>query len=467
MYNFYIDKKLNNPNDNFVDIKLEYPLICDETTEHFKIKLIDFSYLNNQFNISSELENNIISFQKTPIQKQIILTDIPNTYDFSSLIANDIFSENATIEYTMSSTSITGNNFVVYYIDNFTTEGVNNFKNIFNGNEKLTMINNNKYFIVGSINNLFLLKRISIGIYFNGTLLTTDANFTLRIEGSNDNFFYTNINYIIPFDFDIKFFTGENTETTKYLYNLELSNGTPYRYYRFKLFNTLTGDNVDFIDNFKLSLLTLNYAPYNYVDVELEPFIYEKVIPDGFYNATTYIAKINDILLYDKISLKLDNLTNKLIFTNTNTTPDYDYSPIDYNGVIKLYVKNNNQKNNLGILNDYSLISRETPFICDNNINLVNFSKLILSTDLIFQNKTHNDLINGNSKSTGIGNILCWLPNDSIPYTYINYVNYNNIEYIINDNFITNITINFYNELKQKININNALLHLQIIKEKK
>ena len=47
IYNFYIDKKLTNLNDNFVDIKLEHPLICDEFDEYFKIKLIDFSYLNN------------------------------------------------------------------------------------------------------------------------------------------------------------------------------------------------------------------------------------------------------------------------------------------------------------------------------------------------------------------------------------------------------------------------------------
>ena len=35
IYNFYIDKKLTNLNDNFVDIKLEHPLICDEFDEPY------------------------------------------------------------------------------------------------------------------------------------------------------------------------------------------------------------------------------------------------------------------------------------------------------------------------------------------------------------------------------------------------------------------------------------------------
>ena len=91
IYNFYIDKKLTNLNDNFVDIKLEHPLICDEIDEYFKIKLVDFSYLNNEYNVSQKLENNIIKLEKTPIIKIVNFTDIPNTYDYTNNIMLDIY----------------------------------------------------------------------------------------------------------------------------------------------------------------------------------------------------------------------------------------------------------------------------------------------------------------------------------------------------------------------------------------
>jgi len=51
--------------------------------------------------------------------------------------------------------------------------------------------------------------------------------------------------------------------------------------------------------------------------------------------------------------------------------------------------------------------------------------------------------------------------------SYINYTNYNNVDYVVNNNVINNISLYFYNENKQKLNIDNALIHLQVIKLKK
>ena len=87
---------------------------------------------------------------------------------------------------------------------------------------------------------------------------------------------------------------------------------------------------------------------------------------------------------------------------------------------------------------------------------------LIISTSLNHQEKTHNELLNGNELSTGIGNILAWISNDYIPFSYINYVNNEQLEYRIDNKSINNIVMSFYNEKSQQLMIDNALLHLQI-----
>ena len=57
IFSYFIDKRSKNKNDEYIDINLEYPI---ETTdyEYLKIKLCDFKFLNNIYNISSTLMNN-------------------------------------------------------------------------------------------------------------------------------------------------------------------------------------------------------------------------------------------------------------------------------------------------------------------------------------------------------------------------------------------------------------------------
>jgi hypothetical protein len=473
IYNFYIDKKLTNLNDNFVDIKLEHPLICDEFDEYFKIKLIDFSYLNNEYNISQKLENNVIKLEKTPIIKIVNFTDIPNTYDYTNNIMYDIYDidyelteYSANITYTNEYQLLTGNNYKIYYYDNELIADVDNFANIFNG-DSLNIVDDDKYFVIESLTDLKILKKISYGIYFDGTTLPTDVVFTLNIQGSNNGVDYINIDYLLPTGFTITFLNGSNTAESKVKNDKDLFNDIPFKFYRFKLYNSLPSNENNVINSFRFNLLNVEYAPYEFIDMNLSPVIIERVIPDGFYNSVNYVSKINELLANDNIVLSLDNITNKLFFKNNNITPEYTQTDTDYNGIIRLYLDNNNLKKNIGLTNDYNLIGRENGLLCEKNINLVNFVKLVLSTDLTFQNKTHNSLIDSNTKSTGIGNILCWIANDGVPMSYINYTNYNNVEYVINDNVINNISLYFYNENKQKLNIDNALIHCQVIKQKK
>jgi hypothetical protein len=92
---------------------------------------------------------------------------------------------------------------------------------------------------------------------------------------------------------------------------------------------------------------------------------------------------------------------------------------------------------------------------------------MIIAVNLNFTNKTHNELISGNTEALGIGNILTWVDTDEAPYTCINYRNYENLTYRIENKIITNIVLSFYDDKSLPLAIDNGLVHLIITKENK
>ena len=63
VYDFYIDKRKNNKKDEYIDLILDYPIEIDEG-EYLKVKLVDFKFLNNLYNISSTLMNNQFNIRR-------------------------------------------------------------------------------------------------------------------------------------------------------------------------------------------------------------------------------------------------------------------------------------------------------------------------------------------------------------------------------------------------------------------
>jgi S-adenosylmethionine hydrolase len=125
---------------------------------------------------------------------------------------------------------------------------------------------------------------------------------------------------------------------------------------------------------------------------------------------------------------------------------------------------------NWGINNSYQTyipVPFSSYYEGDTHINLINLSKIIITTDLNFQNKTHNEIIKGNEIHRGFGNILTWIDTDEAPYTCIKYRNYEDLTYRIENKHITTIRLRFYNEKSQPLILDNSLLHLQIIKYQK
>lgn len=190
-------------------------------------------------------------------------------------------------------------------------------------------------------------------------------------------------------------------------------------------------------------------------------------IPDGFYNSSNFISTLNSLLLSYNLVLSINNITNKLLIQNNNIAFAYSFiNPVDLNNELKIIFDNNLLKRIFGINANETLLPKQTTITSDNPINLLHHQKIIISTDLTFTNSTTNSLSSWKEDhDEGIRNILLWLNCDEAPFTIIKYNNYELIDYRIDDKFIKNLNLYFYNEYKKPININKMLLHIIIEKK--
>ena len=133
-YCFYIDKETNHKYDSFIDVKLDYP-ICVYDDEYIKIKIIDCLYLNNLYNVSGLLQNNIINLLITPytyVEPTLmdILTDV---YDSITNYYTYLPTTVLTYDTDNDIQFITGTKYKIHYKDDQILDGVDEFNNVFNG----------------------------------------------------------------------------------------------------------------------------------------------------------------------------------------------------------------------------------------------------------------------------------------------------------------------------------------------
>ena len=464
IYNYYIDKRKNNKSDDFIDIHLEHPI---ETTnyEYLKVKLCDFKFLNNIFNISSTLMNNQFNIRRysktytiTGYTGELFLTDTGFFDDQNALLVSE------TIDTTLHQSTITYNNTsLTYYNTSLITDDTQSYwVNILND--------------------------------------TPDTNRKMELQDSYGNIFEITSNELI-YSFDITFYKDQNVSgsTTdvdivlqKYNTNSAVWNIVETQTLTFQnagsqqisqTFNTISP-----VSNEKYRIMSYTGSiPFALYIVKLQadkqipvfdngtinsPVEQTITIPDGFYKSSNFKTTLNDLLSSYKLSTSIDQYTNKLKITNDNTTftPTLD-DLIDENYQLDLVIPNiQNMLENWGINNSYQTyipVPFNSYYESDTHINLINLSKIIITTDLNFQNKTHNEIIKGNEIHRGFGNILCWVDTDEAPYTCIKYRNYEDLTYRIENRHITTIRLRFYNEKSQPLILDNSLLHLQIIKYQK
>jgi hypothetical protein len=464
-YSFYIDKETNHKYDSFIDVKLDHP-ICIYDDEYIKIKIIDCLYLNNLYNVSGLLQNNIINLLITPytyVEPVLvdILTDIydPVTNYFTYLPATTLtYDTDNDIQF------ITGTNYKIHYKDNQILDGVDEFQNVFLGTTPFELKFNeyDNYIIIEKLdsNDTNYLRQVSYALKKTiSDPFVDDITFRLVVKGSYDNITYTTIP-IMTADTELITFQGSDPQYAIIeKIRIDLINRINYKYYKFSIDSSLESDNAG-LNGYKLNYLKL-YSwpeiPYT-TGVELTKNI---VIPDGFYKATNYISKINDLLSSYNITFALDSISNKISITK-NFVDNIKYPYTDANGGISLNLDTANIRHNIGIISNTNILEPNIPLIADTNIDLINFKKIILTTNLDFQNKTHNEFIGGNTEETG--NILFWINNDYAPYTCIKYVNNEDVSYRINNNQINNIRFDIYNEKRQKLPLDNMLIHFEIEK---
>jgi len=472
-FDFYLDKRKYNKNDKHIDIKLDYPIEIKDW-EYLKVKLIDFKFLNNIYNISSMLMNNQFNIRSySKIYTYITTTHNEYTDDgFYRPLGSNAFDESGFVVVTddinantSTLSTIEKNHSYVYYSDLITSSPTPPdywWKNIFADN---TTPNSRRMLLEKDLKYIEIVDTSNTAItYFNlsfmkPTIIAQDTIVTFKIQRFND----TTSLYEDAGTLNLTF-----TQDDLYYYDYQVYLTTPQASSKYRIicdtettFETYITELRGFRETYTFDNGTLSNTP---VETTL-------TIPDGFYKASTFVSTLNTLLSSFNLTTSINQYTNKLKITNNNNFTPTTSSLNDLNGVLDLVLPNiENMKENWGITESYQQyinIPLNSYYEGDTNINLLNLSKIIITTNLNFTNKTHNDLIKGNQNFRGIGNILHWIDSDEAPFTCIKYSNYENIDYKIENKFIQNITISFYNEKCQEMFLDNCLIHLQIKKYQK
>jgi hypothetical protein len=468
-YNFFIEK--SNYTTNEITIRPEYPIVCNDK-ERLSFKLVDFKYLNSQYNISELLHNNnfsVISYLPAYVINNI--TNVPATnYDIAPYaIASPTFLDDATRTFNSVSKieTLTGADYTLYY---FANSSINtpylqksNFRDTFNTNfvrfDSPTLQPN--YITIGKNNtsthtDAFILQKVYVKMVFpdDNNPIQQDLILTWSVQGSYDNILFdslteTNNLLTIPQGFI-------NGETL-----ININNNLPYKYYRV----FITDRNVSYSNNLlKLDKMYFYKAGTTITNVPDSTNYYSVAVNDGFYNIDNLITTINanSTSANAKITFAKQDYTNKIIITNSTplaTTPSVE---------VRTLVFPNLYTANMYGFNERLVSLNNAPITSDTYVNIMNFSKIIISTDLDFNICTYNDISKDSSPYTkGIGNILEWIDCDLPPMTCIAYKNIENSVHRLDNRFISQFKLIFCTEKSLPIVLDNFLIHLQIIKYKK
>ena len=483
-FNFFIDK--TDKSSTELIIRPEYPIICSEK-EKLTLKLLDFQYLNTAYNISDHLYNNKFKVNLyVPPSYYATYANVPDTnyYTTDYFINKDPFFNNVTITHLAGNFEKWRDNLTGYAIYAQNPNMISGYDEFGNPNYStlitrqvfqftpsdfnwfMDFLPNFHYFIiekenVSTVVNYFVLQQINLTFFFinyeNPVAGTTTMTF--KVSASNtfggtyteltttDNVITIAQNYPVGETFIKIKNQGTNTPNTVSwkFYKLEMISRTPTTFPANKLFLK----NVFYLR----AIPAENVVPATSTD-------YPITIEDGFYNTTELITKINAYSIQQnaKISLQLRDFTNKIYISNTE-------APVA--GTIKVLIFPNKTTANMYGFNN-TILSLSSAVLSDTYINIMNFSKVILSTDLTFSVKTHNELIaNNNDRTKGIGNIITWINSDEPPMTCIKYKNTEGLTHKLDNRHINAFKISFYNEKSLPLHLDNALIHFQIIKSKK
>jgi len=466
IYDYYVDKRRFHKQDSFIDIILDYPIDVTEY-EYLRVKLCDFKFLNNIYNISSSLMNNqfnIRRYSKTYTYvyggSELYFDDTGFFDDQNALIATE------TIDAIANTDTITNGELSLVYHHELINE-ISYWVNILNDtpdtSRKMSMLKDYRWFeIISDDNNR--ITTLDCVFYKDSYIASSTTDVTIKLQRYNET-------TSLYEDIDSQIITFQNTSLEEQISKtLTFTNPVATNKYRL-IYDTSIELGLPF-DLYLLKLQANKQIPVYDAGTIDAPVQHTITIPDGFYKASNLKTTLNDLLSNYKLTASVDNITNKLKITNDNPTfvPTID-DLIDDNYQLDLVIPNiPNMLENFGITSSYEQyinVPFNSYYEGDTNINLINLSKIVITTNLNFQQKTYNDLIRGNDMFRGFGNILAWCDLDIAPMTCLNYRNYEDLSYRIENKHVDRIRLNFYSEKSQPLHIDNALIHLQIKKLQK
>ncbi len=466
IWNYYLDKRKTNKLDEHIDIILDYPIEVDYD-EYLKVKLCDFKFLNNIHNISSTLQNNQFNIRRYSKTYTYVYGGSELYFDDTGFFNDQnvvIATEN--IDAIANTDTITNGELSLVYNHELINE-ISYWVNILNDtpdtSRKMSMLKDYRWFeIISDDNNR--ITTLDCVFYKDSYTASSTTDVTIKFQRYNES-------TTAYEDIDSQIITFQNSVPEEQISKtLTFTNPVPTNKYRL-IYDTSIELGLPF-DLYIIKLQANKQIPIYDSGTIDTPVEHNITIPNGFYKSSSLRTTLNDLLTTYKITTTIDSITNKIKFTNDNPT----FVPtiqdlIDDNYQLDLVIPNiQNMKENLGITDSYQQyipIPFSSYYEGDNHINLINLSKIIITTNLNFQYKTHNEFITGNSIHRGFGNILTWVDCDIPPMSCVSYRNYEDLSYKIENKHITSIRLMFFNEKGQPMLLDNALIHLQIKKLQK
>lgn len=484
-YNFFIEKSLTNTNE--IIVRPDFPIEVAEK-EKLAIKLVDFKHLNSSYNISEKLHNNRFKVNSyIPTSSYASYSPVPftNYFETEYFVNRDPFFNNVSITYLSGDYERWYDNLTGYTVYAYNPNMISGYDEY--GNPQYSSLitrqvfqffpNNYAFFQdfepnihyyiiekqnVSTIANHFVLQEIILSFFFINFVNPVGATTTMTFKVSASNTFdgvYTELNttnniITIASDYPV----GETFIQIKNPGSSE-RNTTSWKFYKIEMINRTPATGFPANKLFLKNMFFLKAIP-NEIIIPATSTDFPITIDDGFYNIDTLITRINAYSIFEnaKISLTKDAFNNKLTITNTVA--------LGATEVRKLVFPNKATANIYGF-NALETFLSSSPLIADTYINIMNFSKIVISTDLTFCVKTYNDISKDGSPYTkGIGNILEWIDSDEVPMSCIKYKNIENVSHKIDNRFIGEFKLIFCNEKSLPLMLDNVLIHLQIIKSR-
>lgn len=197
-----------------------------------------------------------------------------------------------------------------------------------------------------------------------------------------------------------------------------------------------------------------NYHKNNKFRVKLYTTDYYITIPDGSYTATS---------LKDIINTYLSSQTLLFTFNYDKTTNKYWLSPNSSVPANTLFFYPLNCSSLFGFTkSSYELIGNNT-YYSDTFVNMLPYTKIVLSTNLVFDTNIQHNFETRYSATAGTGDIICWIPRDIPLFSTINYSNDGREIELANKN-IKSINFSILNEYQEYIlDAPVCYIHFQLI----